>query len=159
MIAAPAGSPTMQEEEVSGTVRERYLDRLTTFRCKAVVRRPQLHGKKTRQPTDLTNQRCTERTLICRLVALADCTERTRGVSSMSWALDHSLKFTRHVLRFRRPPRPLRVRPIHFILVQPTGTMRVWGVVSTTTNRAAGDHLTHAIRAPPLKHTLPSVQG
>ena len=69
----------------------------------ARVSRPQLHGKKTRQPADLISQRCTERTLICRLVALADCTERTRGVSSMSWALDHSLKFTRYVLRFRRP--------------------------------------------------------
>ena len=73
------------------------------FKASFVHRRPHLHGKKPRQPADLNNQRCKERTPICWVVALADRSEWTGCVSSMPWALDHSLKFTRHVQDFRRP--------------------------------------------------------
>jgi hypothetical protein len=144
------------------TILRGMFDRLTGSSSMRFVSHPQLHWETIWQLPDVNDRGCTERTLICRLVALADCTERTRGVSSMSWALDHSLKFTRYVLRFRRPlattatiassSYPFHTGPTYW-------DTRVWGVVSTTTNRAAGDHLTHAIRAPPLKHTLPSVQG
>ena len=97
----------MAERDGGGSIlpddSERGAEPFNWFSTNAVYKPPATPQGENWQLLDVNDRGCKERTLICRLVALADRTEWTRGVSSMSWALDHSLKFTRYVLRFRRP--------------------------------------------------------